>query len=115
MSYDPRNGPPRNPYPDPRYGRRGGGVSSLIARIITAVTGTVAAIFVLHIVFALTEANTDNAIVGFVYLLAATLVCGFGNIYTPDDATIGLVVNYGIAAIAYLVIGQVIVYLLRRR
>jgi hypothetical protein len=43
-----------------------------------------------------------------------TLFRLFGDVFTPDDAKIGLVLNYGLAAIIYLAIGQFIAKMLRR-
>jgi hypothetical protein len=47
--------------------------------------------------------------------MAKVFVLGFGDIFTPSDAKIGLVLNYGLATIIYLVVGQLIVRTLRRR
>jgi hypothetical protein len=41
-------------------------------------------------------------------------VLGFGDVFTPNDAKIGLVLNYGLAALMYLVIGKLIARALRR-
>lgn len=78
------------------------------------VAGLIATIFVLHIVFTLFGANESSGIVSFVYQVAKVLVLGFGDVFTPDDATLGLVLNYGLAAIVYLVIGRLIARALRR-
>jgi hypothetical protein len=74
----------------------------------------VAVIFGLHVLFSLADANQGNGFVQFVYDLARVLVLGFGDVFTPDDAKIGLVLNYGLAAIIYLAIGQFIAKMLRR-
>ncbi|MQA26804.1 MAG: hypothetical protein GEU94_15375 [Micromonosporaceae bacterium] len=77
-------------------------------------TGIAASVFVLHIAFVVLGANQANEFVEFVYTLARTLVLGLGDVFTPDDATIGVVLNYGFAALVYLLIGHVIVRALRR-
>lgn len=82
--------------------------TNLIAGAIEAVTALIALVFVLHIVFTLFGANEDNPFVSFVYGAAKVFVLGFGDVFTPGDATIGLVANYGLAAIVYLVVGRII-------
>lgn len=131
MSYDPNQGhdpyqqPQPGPYPQPSPyqqqppsypppRRHDDGVNAVIG-IIRAVTGVTTTIFVLHILFVVLDANQGNEFVSFVYLMAKTLVLGLGDVFTPDDAEIGVVLNYGFAAILYLVVGQFIIKALRRR
>jgi hypothetical protein len=108
---------PRDGYydPDARYRDRRGDGANTAAQIVSAISGVIAFVFVLHIVFSLVGANHHNGIVYFVYQVARALVLGFGDVFTPDDAKIGLALNYGLAAIVYLVIGQLIARALRRR
>ncbi|WP_433291682.1 hypothetical protein ACQPZQ_02695 [Pseudonocardia sp. CA-142604] len=89
--------------------------TTLIANTIRVATALIALVFVLHIVFTLFGANPNSGIVGFVYGAARIFVFGFGDVFTPGDATIGLIVNYGLAAIVYLVVGRVIHRTLRQR
>ena len=72
-------------------------------------------IFVLHIVFVLFGANQGSGFVSFVYSTAKVFVLGFGDVFTPGDATIGLVLNYGLAAAVYLVVGKLVAGALRGR
>lgn len=124
MSYHPpqRHGPypPQNPgysgYPGDEYhrdNRRDEGART-VASIIRVVTGAITAIFVLHILFVVFDANQKNDFVSFVYTMAKTLVLGLGDVFTPKDAVLGVVLNYGLAALVYLVIGQLIIKALRR-
>jgi hypothetical protein len=89
--------------------------ANTISNTIHVVTALIALIFVLHIVFVLSGANQSSGIVSFVYLVAKVLVLGFGDVFTPSDAKIGLVLNYGLAAIIYFVIGRLIARTLRHR
>lgn len=125
MNYYPRHGPhphpPQNPghYPPPpgdHYGEKPhhGGGSDAVANIVRIVTGLVVATFVLHILFTVFEANQGNEFVSFVYGSAQVLVLGLGDVFTPDDAVLGVVLNYGLAALIYLVIGTYVIKLLRR-
>jgi hypothetical protein len=85
-----------------------------VANVVRLVVGLVVMIFVLHILFVVLSANESNSIVSLVYVLAKTLVLGFGDVFTPHDALIGVVLNYGLAALVYLVIGELVVKALRR-
>jgi hypothetical protein len=85
-----------------------------IANFIHATTALIALDFVLHIVFTLFNANQNSGFVAFVYAVAKVFVFGFGDVFTPGDAKIGLVLNYGLAAIVYLVVGRIIYRTLRR-
>jgi hypothetical protein len=95
------------------YYRREGGASS-VAGLIRLVVGLVVLIFALHVLFVVLDANDANAVVSLVYGLAKTLVLGFGDVFTPHDAVIGVVLNYGLAALVYLVIGELVVKALQR-
>ncbi|SFO37997.1 hypothetical protein SAMN04489713_105339 [Actinomadura madurae] len=85
-----------------------------MATVVRGVTGTVAVIFLLHILFVVFDANQGNGFVHGVYSVAKALVLGLGDVFTPDDATLGVVLNYGFAALLYLVVGQLIVRALNR-
>ena len=87
--------------------------TNIIANTIRVATALIALVFVLHIVFTLFGANPSSGIVAFVYGTARIFVFGFGDVFTPGDATIGLIVNYGLAAIVYLVVGRLIYRTLR--
>lgn len=87
----------------------------MIATGVHLFTGLIATVFVLHIVFVIAGANQSSGIVSFVYSTAKIFVFGFGDVFTPGDATIGLVLNYGLAAIVYVILGRVIAGALRRR
>lgn len=89
--------------------------ANTLANVIHVLTGVIVTVFVLHIVFVLFSANQGSGIVSFVYQVAKVLVLGFGDVFTPGDATIGLVLNYGLAAVVYLVLGRLIAGALRRR
>lgn len=103
--------PPPPPYPQDRHRDSTG---TLIA-IVRVVVGLATTVFLLHILFVLLEANQGNGFVSFVYMLAKALVLGLGDVFTPDEAKVGVVMNYGLAALVYAVVGHVIINALRRR
>jgi hypothetical protein len=109
----PHDPPPyRSGDPYQSHRRRDGGEA--VARVIQLVTGIIVATFLLHIVFVVFEANQGNGFVHGVYNVARALVLGLGDVFTPDDAKLGVILNYGLAALLYLVVGQLIVRALNR-
>jgi hypothetical protein len=100
--------------------RRSFNVAAVRARtagVLTALVrwvGTLAAaLLVLHVVFTLGGANPDNGITRFVTNWARPLALGFENLFTPADPRLAVLVNYGIAALFWLIITSVAVRILR--
>lgn len=85
-----------------------------IARIVQTVTGIATAVFFLHILFVVFGANEGNGFVAFVYGLAKVLVLGLGDVFTPGDATFGVIMNYAFAAFVYIIVGRLIIRAVRR-
>lgn len=89
-------------------------VVGLLAGIVRWVGLIFAAILVLHIVFTIAEANDKNSIVEFVSGWADGLTLGFADLFQPDDAKLRVLINYGIAAVFWLVVSSVGSSLIRR-
>lgn len=90
--------------------RASGGLASLV----TVVATLIAIMFALHIVFVVFEANPDNPVVVLVRDLSQSLAVFFRDLFLPDDERLRVLVNYGLAAVAYLVVGRFVAGLLRR-
>jgi hypothetical protein len=73
-----------------------------------------AAFLVLHVVFVLGNANAANGIVSFVTGWAESASLGFRDLFTPSDAKLRVLVNYGVAAVFWLVVSAVVGKLIRR-
>lgn len=73
-----------------------------------------AAILVLHVIFVIGDANQDNGIVRFVNDWSQSLALGFEDLFTPEDAKLRVLVNYGIAALFWLIVSSVIARIIRR-
>jgi hypothetical protein len=73
-----------------------------------------AAFLVLDVIFVIGEANPGNAIVSFVKSWADSLSLGFKDLFTPKDPKLLVLVNYGIAAIFWLVLSSIVARLIRR-
>lgn len=86
----------------------------LLAGVVRWVCLIFALILVLHIVFVVAEANKANGIVEFVSDWAGSFTLGVGDLFTPSDPKLTVLVNYGIAAIIWLIIAAVGAKLIRR-
>lgn len=91
------------------------------AKIVGAVTGVVrwvgtiiAVILVAHVVLTVGGANPANGITRFVAGWADPLALGFRDLFMPDDPKARVLVNYGIAALFWLIVTSIVVRVLRR-
>jgi hypothetical protein len=94
--------------------RTGGKVASAVASIVRWVGLIFAAILVIHVIFTVGSANPDNGIVSFVRSWADNLALGFSDLFTPSDEKLRVLVNYGIAAIFWLVVSGILAKVIRR-
>jgi hypothetical protein len=90
------------------YRNRSAGRFALLAAAIIAV------IIVLHIIFVLIGANTGNSIVSTDANWAWHLAAWFRDLFTPSNYKFAVVVNYGIAALFYLIVGRIVASIVDR-
>ncbi len=86
-----------------------------LARLVRLVVGVVVLVIVVGGVLFLLSANPSNAIVHDIHDAASTLVGPFKNLFSINGhpkAT--LAVNWGLAAIVYLIVGGLIARLIAR-
>jgi hypothetical protein len=100
--------------------RRGGGVRagagaglSVLARVVSLITALVVAIIVVGILLVVFKANNGNQIVSTIHDAAKTLVGPFKDVFSLKG-TKKTVVNWGLAAIVYAIVGGFIARLLSR-
>ena len=74
----------------------------------------IAAIIVLHIIFVLIGANAGNSIVSTDADWASTLAAWFRDLFTPANAKLAVVINYGLAALFYLAVGRIVAMFVNR-
>ena len=91
--------------------RRGIDALGNVLRIVGLLIVTV---LVVHIVLTLLNANPENTLARLVRDLADTFNLGLANLFLPADPKIGVVLNYGTAALIWFVITTVVVRLVRR-
>jgi hypothetical protein len=85
-----------------------------LARIVRSLAGIIALIIVVAIVLVLLGANPSNGIVSAIHDAGAWLAGPFKNLFSIHNAKLAMVVNWGLAALAYLIVGHIIASLLAR-
>ncbi|UQS21360.1 hypothetical protein L1857_00185 [Amycolatopsis thermalba] len=105
--------PPR-PKRQVPWGRVKDQTVGLIAGIVRWVGLIFALILVLHVIFVVGGANPDNGIVSFVRDWSDGLALGFKDLFEPTDEKLRVLVNYGIAALFWLVVSSIVTRIVRR-
>lgn len=82
--------------------------------VVNVVAAVFAIVLALHIVFVIFSANPHNPLVTFVSHWADGLVVFFRDLFTPADHRVAVLVNAGLAAIFWLIVGRIAAGLLRR-
>jgi hypothetical protein len=93
--------------------RAPGKMLGLIASLVGLASVVVALVLVVYIVLVVFRANPKNVLVHDVKDLARPLAWIFRDLFTPKSPRVRVLVNYGIAAVVYLVAGRLIVRVLR--
>ena len=85
-----------------------------VARIVDLITAVVVGIIVLGILLVVLKANPENGIVDALRDAAKWLSKPFDAIFEMDKRRTEIAVNWGIAAVVYLIVGRVLARLIRR-
>jgi hypothetical protein len=85
-----------------------------LARLIRTAAIAVAAVIVVAIILGLASANPHNTIVSDIHDAGQWLVGPFSNVFSVSGAKLHLVLNWGLAALVYLVVGTFLASLLAR-
>jgi hypothetical protein len=91
-----------------------GNVLELLATLVRVAGGLIALILVAHVVLTVGNANPANGITRFIRTWADFFALGFRDLFTPEDAKLRVLVNYGLAAIFWLAATSLATRLLRR-
>ncbi|WAL66025.1 hypothetical protein ORV05_35120 [Amycolatopsis cynarae] len=86
----------------------------LIAGIVRWAGLVFAVILVLQVIFTVGSANPANGIVSWVRDWADSLAMGFRDLFQPADEKLRVLVNYGIAALFWLIASAIVAKLVRR-
>jgi hypothetical protein len=85
-----------------------------LARLVRLATAVVVVLIVAGILIHLLDANTSNAIVGFLDDAATWLTQPFHGIFDLKDNKAQLALNWGLAVVVYAIVGSLISRLLAR-
>jgi hypothetical protein len=97
--------------PPRRTWRRG--IEAVATAVVVAAV-IVAIILAVHVVFVVFEANNANSLVTTINDWADTLAWKFRDVFTPENPKTAAFVNYGLAAVIYLIAGRIVAGLIRR-
>ena len=79
-----------------------------VARIVSLITSVVVGLILIAIILVLLEANRDNAIVDWLVGAGDTLTTPFHGVFNLDGRKATVAVNWGLAALVYLIVGSLI-------
>jgi hypothetical protein len=82
-------------------------IINLLAVTVRLVACVFAAILLVRIGLAFVPVNPHNVIVEQIVRFADIIVWGFRDLFLPSDPHIGLVANYGLAAVFWLAVGLI--------
>jgi len=103
-----------------RHRRRGAGArgfatgAGLLARVVRLVVSIIVLIIVAGIVLVVLKATPGNSIVSQIHDWARSLAGPFDGIFSFHNARVAIAVNWGIAAVVYVIVGGLIVRLIGR-
>jgi hypothetical protein len=91
-------------------------VVGLLADVVRWVGLIFAVVLVVHVVLTVGEANPANGIARFVRTIADAVSLGFKDLFNKpaDDPKLRVLLNYGLAALFWLIVSTVIARLIRR-
>jgi hypothetical protein len=81
---------------------------STAASVVLAITGIIVGFIALGILFVLAATNRGNMLVDFVLDVATWLTTPFHNLFLRADPQEAVLLNWGLAAIVYAIVGGVI-------
>jgi hypothetical protein len=85
-----------------------------VARALRTIGYAIVAVLVLHIVLTLLQANPANVVAAMIRRLADTFDLGLSNLFLVADPMLAVLLNYGAAALVWLLITAVVVRLAYR-
>lgn len=99
---------PAQPGAGTRVAAAGAGTAVLVARVIRTIAAVIALIIALGIAFVVLKASPSNTIVSHVHDWAKWLAGPFDGMFHLDSARGTVALNWGIALVAYVVIGSLL-------
>ena len=84
-----------------------------VARVIAGIGGLIALIEVIYILMLVLGANQANAFFGFIRSMAEPLALFFPGLFNPGNYDLAVILNYGLAAVFWLVVTGIIARVVR--
>lgn len=84
-----------------------------INAVINIVCGVFALVLAINIILVVAEANPNNGFASFIGSWASGISLGFNDLFTPGNEKVAVLLNHGLAAIVWLIIGAVLTYAIR--
>ena len=88
-------------------------IVGIVAGLIRWAGLIVVIILVVRVLLTVGGANPNNGITSFITSASDPLAWGFKDLFTPGDAKLRVLVNYGIAAIFWLIVSSIVAKLIR--
>jgi hypothetical protein len=85
-----------------------------LANVLRIVGMLIVTVIVVHIVLTLLGANPENGLTQLIRDAADTFNLGLSDLFLPQDPRLGVVLNYGTAALIWFAITTVVVRIVRR-
>jgi hypothetical protein len=92
----------------PAYVGSGLGARLALARLITAAAGIAAAIIAIAVVLHILGAKTSNAVVDAIHQAGSWLSSWSHGMVSIQNGNVEMAVNWGIAAVVYIVVARII-------
>ena len=89
-------------------------VVGIAAGIISWVGLALAVVLVVHVVLTVGGANPGNVITSTVASVAEPVALAFKDLFSPSDAKLRVIVNFGLAALFWLSVRAIVLKLVRR-
>jgi uncharacterized protein YggT (Ycf19 family) len=89
-------------------------VAGFLAGLIRWIGLAFALVLVIHVILTVGNANPANGITEFFADVAEPIALAFRDLFTPENAELRVLVNYGLAALFWLIVSSVLAKLIRR-
>lgn len=89
-------------------------VVGVVASVVRWAGLLFAVVLVVHVLLTVGSANPANGITRSFSTMADPLTLAFKDLFTPENAELRVLVNYGLAALFWLIVSSVLSRLIRR-
>jgi hypothetical protein len=94
--------------------QRRASIVGVLASLVRWAGLVVVLVLVIRVLLTVGGANPANGITSFFRTWSDPLAWGFKDLFTPSDAKLRVLVNYGIAALFWLIVSSILARIVRR-